>query len=74
METEFGLEDWVGVLEFVEGVLENLGVGGFGEEEGEDCYARAAWRRPAPAELGVTDRPDFGFDAVEWRRGEGHVW
>lgn len=37
VEAKLGVEDRVGKLKFVEGVLGKWDVGGFGDEEGEDC-------------------------------------
>ncbi|GER33737.1 tetratricopeptide repeat protein [Striga asiatica] len=65
IEVELGVEDWVGNLELAEGVLVNLGVGGFGEEEGDGGDAGAAGDGPAPAVLGGAGRPGHGLGFAE---------
>lgn len=60
-EAEPRVEDGVGDLELAQGGLEELDVGGLGEEEGEDGDAGAAGDGAAPAQLGGPHRAGFGL-------------
>lgn len=55
VEVDLGAEDGMGILEFVEGILEKRDLWGFREEEAEDGDAGADWNGLAPAELSASD-------------------
>ena len=54
----------MGILENVEGILEKIDLGRFGEEEAEYGDACAEWNGLAPAELGAANGP--GLDGLGW--------
>lgn len=56
---ELGAEDRMGILEFVEGVLEKGEVWRVGEEEGDDGDAGATGNGSAEAILGSSDGSAF---------------
>lgn len=60
VEMEGRVEDRMGILEFVKGGFEARGMGGFGEQEGQDGDAGAARNRPAPSVLAPADCSSHG--------------
>lgn len=57
-----GLENWVGILKLVDGILEKCNIWGFGKEDSEDGYASATRHRSAPTILGATNGSALGVD------------
>ena len=60
IEMDLGAENRVGILEFVEGILDNSDLRRFWEEEAQNRYASADGNSLAPAELGAADGPGLG--------------